>query len=61
MSTFAVIEIEDGFEIVEVLPGQSPIDAARAAGGSLVDPGPYENYEDAMDALDELEIFDERE
>ena len=56
MINFAVIEIDDGLTVIEVLPGQSPDDAALAEGGVLVDPGPYHNYEDACDAMDQLEI-----
>jgi hypothetical protein len=59
MPSFAIIEVDDGFEVIEVLPGQSAEDAAAAEGGVLVDPGPYSSYENANDALDQLEIFDE--
>ena len=55
MVSFAIIEVEDGFTVIEVLPGPSPEDAALGAGGELVDPGPYDSYEGAIDALDELE------
>ncbi len=59
MLFFVIVERDDGFEIVEVLPGQSPDDAAVAAGGKLADPGPYYSLEEANDALDQLEFFDE--
>ena len=55
MISFAVIEVDDGFTIVEVMEGQSVEDAALNAGGELVDPGPYTSYEEACDALDQLE------
>ncbi|TWT81600.1 hypothetical protein CA13_30530 [Planctomycetes bacterium CA13] len=61
MPCFAIIEIDNGFEVVEFLSGQSAEDAAAAEGGEVVDPGPYYSYEDASDALDQLEIFEERE
>lgn len=62
MTAFAIIELDDGFEVVEVLTGQSPEDVVAAAeGGKLVDPGPYFSYDDANDALDQLEAFDEQE
>jgi len=61
VSYFAIIELDDGFEVVEVLAGQSLEDAAVAAGGELVDPGPYRTYEEATDALDQLDILDERD
>ncbi|TWU46669.1 hypothetical protein [Rubripirellula reticaptiva] len=61
MPFFAIIELDDGFEVMEVLPGQSPEDAAVIAGGVLVDPGPYSSYDEATEALDQLEVFDERD
>lgn len=59
MASFAIIELDDGFEVIEVLPGQTPPDAAAAEGGVLVDLGPYFSYEEANDALDQLEISDD--
>ena len=56
---FAIIEVEDGLTIVQVAPGQSPEDAALAEGGVLVDPGPYDSYEEASEARDQLEVEDE--
>ena len=59
MVHFAIIELEDGLTIVEVKPHQTPEDAAAREGGTLVDPGPYPSYDDALDALAELEAEDE--
>ena len=56
---FAIIEVEDGLTIMQVAPGQSPDDAALAEGGELIDPGPYDSYEEANEALDQLEMEDE--
>ncbi len=61
MINFAVIEVEDGFTIVEVMEGQSPEDAALGEGGTLIDPGPYTTYEEACDALDLLEGEEEED
>lgn len=55
MSSFAVIEIADGMTIVEIPPGQTVEDAAVSEGGVVVDPGPYTSYEDAVEALEQLE------
>ena len=55
MLSFAVIEVDDGFTIVEVRDGQLAEDAAINEGGVLIDPGPYTTYEEACDALDLLE------
>ena len=59
MVYFAIIELEDGLTIVEVKPHQTPEDAALKEGGTLIDPGPYPSYDDALDALAELEAEDE--
>ena len=52
---FAIIEVDDGLTVAEVQPGQPPEQAAANAHGTLVDPGPYATYEEANDALCELE------
>ena len=59
MITFAIIELDDGLTIVELQPQQSPEEAAAREGGVLVDPGPYSTYEDANDALTDLEAQEE--
>ncbi len=56
---FAIAEIEDGLTVIQVTPGQSPEDAALVEGGVLIDPGPYDSYEEANEALDQLEVEDE--
>ena len=55
MASFAIIEVADGLTIVEVAAGQSPEEAALNEGGALIDPGPFHSYEEANDALDQLE------
>lgn len=62
MVSFAIVELDDGLTIATIQPGQSPEDAAAASHGILVDPGPYATYEEACDALSELEsdVEDER-
>jgi hypothetical protein len=59
MTMFAIVEIDDGLTIVELQTGELAEDAAIRAGGMLVDPGPYETYEDACDAMAELEAEDD--
>jgi hypothetical protein len=61
MQYFAIIELEDGLTIVEVKPHQTPEDVAVRAGGTLVDPGPYASYDEAVDALADLEADEEEE
>jgi hypothetical protein len=59
MAYFAIIEVEDGLTVVELKPHESAENAASRENGTLVDPGPYTSYDDATDALAELEAEDE--
>jgi hypothetical protein len=52
--SFVIIELEDGLSVAAV-------QAAAHEGGVLVDPGPFATYEEAYDALVELEGDDEEE
>ncbi|MDX1929833.1 MAG: hypothetical protein SFV81_25120 [Pirellulaceae bacterium] len=61
MTTFAIIKIDDGCEVIEVLAGQSPENAATAEGGQLIDPGPYHTYKEAHEALAKLDFSEKRE
>ena len=59
MNSFAIVEIEDGLTVVEMQPGQTAEDAAAQQQARLVDAGPFATYEDACDALAELEEDEE--
>ncbi|HVT28235.1 MAG TPA: hypothetical protein VHE81_09505 [Lacipirellulaceae bacterium] len=59
MVDFVIIELPDGLTVVELQAGQSPEDAAASQGGVLVDAGPYRSYDDAWDALLDLQYEDE--
>lgn len=62
MTYFAIIEVDDGMTIVEYQPGDDLISIAEARGGTVVDPGPFRNYEEAYDELLNLEPdVDDRE
>jgi len=61
MVAFAIAEVEDGYTIVELRPGEDPQLAAARNGGVLADPGPYATYEEATDALAEFEEQEEDE
>jgi hypothetical protein len=61
MVSFAIIEVADGLTIVEVQPGQRPEEVATSHGGVLVDAGPYDTWEEANDALLNLEGEDEED
>ncbi|HUG93459.1 MAG TPA: hypothetical protein VML55_21650 [Planctomycetaceae bacterium] len=55
MRSYCIVELDDGLTIVEQPAAAGPEDAALRAGGTLVDPGPYRNPEEAYDALLALE------
>jgi hypothetical protein len=55
MITFVIIEIDDGLSSVEVEPSQLPEVEAALEDGTLVESGPFASYEEACDALAEME------
>jgi len=59
MVQFAIIEVDDGLTVIELKFGEKPEDAAVRQGGTLVDPGPYASYDEANDALIELQAENE--
>jgi hypothetical protein len=59
MVSFAIIEVADGLTIVELHHGEPAEEAAAREKGVLVDPGPFPTYEDACDALTDLEAEEE--
>jgi hypothetical protein len=61
MITFAIIEVEDGLTVIEFEAGANAEEAAIDHGGVLVDAGPYDSYDDAYDALLEMEEEEEHE
>jgi hypothetical protein len=61
MAQFIIVELEDGLIVVELLPGQTPEDAAVSQGGVVVDDGPYSTLEDAEDAMTDLQDDEQEE
>ena len=59
MTRFAVIETDSGIAVAAIPAGATVEDVAAQQGGVVIDPGPFENYEDAYDAM--LAIPDEEE
>ncbi len=59
MESFAIIEVDNGLTVANVHPDQSAEDAARAQGGIVVDPGPFPSYDEAYDALLNLQLTEE--
>lgn len=61
MIQYAIIELEDGLTIIEVPPDQTVESVTASAGGVLIDPGLYSSYEDASDALANLQLEGEED
>jgi hypothetical protein len=59
MIQYAIVELEDGLTVIEIAPGETAEDAALRKASILIDPGPYASYEDATDALMNLQLEDE--
>lgn len=57
--TFMIAEIDEGLTILEIQPGEVPEDVAAREDATLLDEGPFETYEQAEDALMQLEEADE--
>jgi len=61
MTSFIIIELDDGLTAVELPADQTAEDVAAAQGGVLVDEGPFATIEEANDAIDNLEEAEEEE
>jgi hypothetical protein len=61
MTLYTIIETDDGLTVAEMAPDATAEEAAVAHDGVLVDPGPYNSFEEAYDALLELSREDEEE
>ena len=61
MTSYIIIEIDDGLTAVELPADQNAEDIAIAQGGLLVDEGPFATIEEANDAIDNLEEAEEEE
>ena len=59
MSYYIVIETEEGLDVAEVAEGKTAEDAAAAAQGVIIDPGPHKSFEDAREAM--LQIPEDEE
>ncbi len=59
MPCYAIIETYEGWTVMEVRPGTSPEETALKSGGLVVDPGPFESYQDACEAMLALQDDDE--
>jgi hypothetical protein len=61
MHRFVIVELDDGCEVVDLLPNQTPEDAAFAKQGFLVNEETYATYEEAQDAMAELDMEQDME
>jgi hypothetical protein len=52
---YCIIETEGGWTIAEISGDQTAEKVAAQVGGAAIDPGPYDSYEDASDALVSLQ------
>lgn len=52
---YCIIETDDGWTIAEIPTERTAEDVAGQFGGSVIDPGPYDSYEDASDAIVSLQ------
>ena len=55
MNYFVIVETSDGFTIGSVGNGQTPESVAKELGGVLIDPGPYDSFQQAQDVVLTLE------
>ncbi len=53
---FYIVEVDDGYTIIEVPEGGSPADQAAAMEGIIVDERAFTSFQDATDAVTELEF-----
>jgi hypothetical protein len=60
MTSYIIVELEDGLSVIELPDGQNPEDVAITQGGVLVDEGPFATLEEANDAIDNLGVDEEQ-
>ncbi|MCA9174940.1 MAG: hypothetical protein KDB14_10710 [Planctomycetales bacterium] len=61
MSNFAIIELEDGLMVVPIRANEQAEEVATREGGTLVVDSLYSTYEEACDALAEMEGLEEED
>ena len=59
MAAYCIIETPNGLTIGECPTGSTPEEVAAGLAGTLIDPGPFPSYEDAVDALDAIAAMDD--
>ena len=61
MAAFCIIETDDGLAVVEHSDETTAEQAVHRRGGVVIDPGPFDSYEEAYDALGTLQAELENE
>lgn len=52
---YCIIETQDGWTIAEIPTNRTADEVGAESGATVIDPGPYDSYEDASDALVSLQ------
>ena len=52
---YCILETEDGWAITEVPANLTAGEVALETGAAVIDPGPYDSYEEASEALASLQ------
>lgn len=55
MTRYCIIETDDGLTVVDHPDGMTAEQTAHHRGGVVIDPGPFDSYEEACDALTSLQ------
>jgi len=63
MPLYCIIETDAEMTVVDHADNETAADAALRLGATVIDAGPYDSYEDALDALEALqgELLDDDE
>ncbi len=59
MHQFEIIETDEGVVVAEIEPNRTAEETASRQNAVVVDPGPYDTYEEAYDAMLALKLDDE--
>lgn len=54
MTAYCIVETEDGLSILHHGNGMNAEETAQQFGGTLVDSGPFDSYDEAFEALEAL-------
>jgi hypothetical protein len=52
---YFIVETDNGWTVAELPADRSAAEVAAESGAAVIDPGPYDSYEEASDALISLQ------